>query len=80
MDMDYVEIWGELDNQNYCIIRTPLESIRESVNISKGFYLYVGLAVLVISFVIIALVTRRITKPICQLTKLSSKWQSWILA
>ena len=68
-----MEIWGELDNQNYCIIRTPLESIRESVNISKGFYLYVGLAVLVISFVIIALVTRRITKPICQLTKLSQQ-------
>ena len=73
VDMDYVEIWGELDNQNYCIIRTPLESIRESVNISKGFYLYVGLAVLVISFVIIALVTRRITKPICQPTKLSQQ-------
>ncbi len=71
--MDYVEIWGQLDNENYCIIRTPLESIRESVNVSKGFYFYVALGVLVFSFLLIAVLTRRITEPISQLTGLSKR-------
>lgn len=73
MGMDYVEIWGELPNDNYCIIRTPLESIRESVDISKVFYFYVGLIVLVFSCLVIILVTRRITKPISKLTELSQR-------
>ncbi len=73
MEMDYVEIWGELDNSNYCIIRTPLESIRESVDISKGFYFYAGLIVLAFSCLIIILLTKRITKPISKLTELSQR-------
>ncbi len=73
MGMDYVEIWGELTNDNYCLIRSPLESIRESVDISKGFYLYAGLSVLVFSCMIIILVTRRITRPISKLTELSRR-------
>lgn len=76
VNMDYVEIWGQLKNGNYCLIRSPLESIRESVDISKGFYLYVGVLLLIISFLIIALVTRRITKPISQLTELSQRMTS----
>ena len=73
MEMDYVEIWGELDNSNYCIIRTPLESIRESVDISKGFYFYAGLIVLAFSCLLIILLTKRITKPISKLTELSQR-------
>ena len=73
MEMDYVEIWGELDNSNYCIIRTPLESIRESVDISKGFYFYAGLIVLAFSCLFIILLTKRITKPISKLTELSQR-------
>ena len=73
MGMDYVEIWGELNNSNYCIIRTPLESIRESVDISKGFYLYAGVTVLAFSCLIIILLTRRITRPISKLTELSQR-------
>lgn len=35
--MEYVESWGELGNGCYFLIRTPLESIRESVAISNSF-------------------------------------------
>ena len=41
--MDYVECWGQLDEEHYFIIRTPLESIRESADISNKFYFAVGL-------------------------------------
>ena len=41
--MDYVECWGQLDDEHYFIIRTPLESIRESADISNKFYFAVYL-------------------------------------
>lgn len=71
--MDYLEVWGILDNGNYCLIRSPLESIKESANISNGFYFYVGLIIIVISLAVIWVVTKRITKPICELTDLSQR-------
>lgn len=38
VEMDYVESWGVLDNGCFFLIRTPLESIRDSVSISNSFY------------------------------------------
>uniref|UniRef100_A0ABV1BE36 histidine kinase n=1 Tax=Blautia aquisgranensis TaxID=3133153 RepID=A0ABV1BE36_9FIRM len=71
--MDYVECWGTLGEDHYFIIRTPLESIRESANISNKFYFVVGLAIIILSGIMIMLVTKRITRPISELTELSRK-------
>ena len=71
--MEYVESWGELGNGCYFLIRTPLESIRESVAISNSFYFYVGLGIIALSGLVIWVVTKRITKPISELTQLSTK-------
>ncbi len=71
--MDYVECWGMLDEDHYFIIRTPLESIRESADISNKFYFAVGLAIIIVSGMMIMVVTKRITKPISELTELSKK-------
>lgn len=71
--MDYLEVWGILDNGNYCLIRSPLESIKESANISNGFYFGVGFLIIMISLAVIWVVTKRITKPICELTELSQR-------
>ena len=72
-EMDYVESWGNIDGRFYFLIRSPLESIRESVSISNSFYLYVGAAILLISGLAIWVITKRITKPISELTVLSRK-------
>lgn len=71
--MEYVESWGELENGCYFLIRTPLESIRESVSISNKFYFYVGIMIIVASGFVIWFVTKRITRPISELTLLSTK-------
>ena len=55
------------------LIRTPLESIRESVSISNKFYFYVGILIIVVSGFVIWFVTKRITRPISELTLLSTK-------
>ncbi len=73
MESDYVELWGTLDNGNSCLIRTPLESIRESAAISNRFFFWVGLVVLVISAILIWLLTMRLTKPISELTEISQR-------
>ena len=71
--MDYVECWGKFDNGNYFLIRSPLESIQESANISNKFYFFVGIVIIVISGMCVMAVTRRLTKPISELTELSRK-------
>ena len=84
--MEYVECWGQFDNGYYFLIRSPLESIKESAAISNSFYFVVGAIIVVISGLIILVVTSRITLPISELTKLSEKmsdldfearYQSW---
>ena len=71
--MDYVECWGKFDNGNYFLIRSPLESIQESANISNKFYFFVGIVIIVISGMCIMAVTRKLTRPISELTELSRK-------
>jgi len=68
-------MWNAGDSwmRNYFIIRTPLESIRESADISNKFYFAVGLMIIILSGLVIMVVTRRITRPISELTELSRK-------
>lgn len=74
--MDYVESWGVLDNGCFFLIRTPLESIRDSVSISNSFYFFVGILIIAVSAVILWAVTKRITNPISELTVLSSRMKN----
>ncbi len=69
--MDYVELWGTLQNGNSCLIRSPLESIRESAEISNRFFVYVGIVIVVFSAFIIIFLTNHLTKPISELTEIS---------
>ena len=71
--MDYVESWGTLKNGNFFLIRTPLESIKESVSISNNFYFFVGMSTILISGLAIWILTKKITKPISELTQLSRR-------
>lgn len=70
---EYLEMWGILDNGNLFLIRSPLESIRDSVKIANRFLAYVGLVATIISAVLIWLVTTRITRPIMELKEISKK-------
>ena len=71
--MDYLESWGAMGNGCYFLIRTPLESIRESVSISNSFYLFVGIVIIAVSGLVLWIITKRITNPISELTVLSRK-------
>ncbi len=70
---EYLEMWGVLDNGNLFLIRSPIESIRDSVKIANRFLAYVGMVATILSAVLIWFVTTRITRPIMQLKNISEK-------
>ncbi len=70
---DYLELWGSLDNGDIFILRSPIESIRESVAVSNRFLGYIGVAVVLVGIVIISFISKRITEPILQLAGISRK-------
>lgn len=70
---DYVEIWGNLDRGDVFLLRTALESIRDSVRISNRFLAYVGIISAIISGIIIWVLTKRYTKPIMELAWISER-------
>lgn len=70
----YLELFGTFSSNNYHILlRVPVESIRTSVRISNEFVFYLITIAIILSIIVIAFVSRRITKPITELTDLSER-------
>ncbi len=70
---EYLEMWGVLDNGNMFLIRSPFESILESVSISNRFLAYVGIVGIIVSVFLVWIITAKITKPIVELKNISAK-------
>lgn len=73
MGTDFVEMWGVLNNGNLFLIRSPMESIQESVRISNRFLLYSGILVIVLGSFILDVMAKRISRPILRLANISEK-------
>ncbi len=69
----FLEIWGTLQSGNYFFLRVPLESIKNSAKISNEFILYISLAGILVSVLLVMWISRRITEPIKELTNLSKR-------
>ena len=73
LESDYLILWGTLADGNLLLARTPLESIKESAQVSNRLLMDVGVVAVIVSGIIIFFVTRRITNPILRLTDISKK-------
>lgn len=58
---------------SYLFLRTPIESIRESINISNSFLLITTIILLFFSSILAFFVSKKFTKPIYELNKLTKK-------
>lgn len=67
----YLRIKGLFSNGYAFMIQSPLESIRESAAIANQFLIYLGVFGMVVGGILVWLFSRRITKPIMELTELS---------
>lgn len=70
---DYMDLWGVLDNGNLFLFRTPIEGIRESVTLANRFLAYIGAGAALLASLIIMLVSRKVTEPIKELTRISER-------
>lgn len=69
----YLEMWGMLDNEYWYLIRSPLEGIKDSAMIANRFLAYVGIVAMIAGGIITLFVTKKVTKPILELAKISEK-------
>lgn len=73
LDAEYLVLYGTLSNSDLILMKSALESIRESVKISNRFLAYVGIFAVIFSIIIIVLVSRRITTPLVRLADISKR-------
>lgn len=73
VSMEYLDMWGFLDNGNLFFIRTALEGIRDSVMLANQFLGYIGLAAGIVCGIVIWFVSKKITDPILELADISEK-------
>lgn len=60
-----------LKNGNYLILSTPLAPIQESASIANNFFLYTGIATLLLAILFVFAFSRRFTRPILELKNIA---------
>ena len=70
---EYIIINNRLIDGNFVYMKTPLESIKESVSISNRFFAIGGVAAIVVGVFMAYIVARNMTRPIRNMTELSTR-------
>ncbi len=70
---EYLSMWGNLDTENFYMLRTAVESIRESVRLANRILLYVGALSVIVAGIMTMFVSSKITKPLKELTEISQQ-------
>ncbi len=70
---EYYIMWGYLQNGDFYVMRTAVQSIIDNVAISNRFMIYVGLIIISIGSLVISVISNKITEPIRELTKISDR-------
>jgi len=68
---DYMMLYGNINNNYKIFIRTPMELIRESVQISNTFLIIVGTICIFISSIVTYIIAQKFTKPIKDLNEIA---------
>lgn len=72
----FLEMWGNLDNGYWYMLRSPLEGIKDSATIANRFLAYVGFFAIVAGCLITWIVSRKSTEPILQLAQISERMKN----
>ena len=71
--LEYLELWGVVNDGDYYLVRCPLQSIDDAAMISFRFFLIIAIIVVIASVFVILIITDRTTKPLRELTQLSMR-------
>lgn len=70
---EYIEMWGDFDDGSRFLLRSPLESIQESVMLSNRFLIVVGCVMAVICIALVWYFSKRLAEPVRELAELSER-------
>ena len=73
MNSNFLELYGQLDNGDIVLLRSNIESMRESVGIANKFLLYIGLMTAAIVAGIMFFFSKSFTEPIRTLSGIAKK-------
>lgn len=73
MESNYIDLLGYVGQDYIILMRTNLESMKESVTVANKFLAYVGLIAVIIATAIMYYISRKFSKPILQLAGISKK-------
>ncbi len=71
--LNYILLYGKLDNGYSLYIRIPIAPIEESVRISNNTLIAIGAITIIISALAASLISRKFTEPILQLNDITKK-------
>lgn len=71
-ETEYLVMWGNFEDGSQFLMRSPLESMRESAAISNRFLIYIG-SVLILAAGALWYFSKKLTDPIRELANLSDK-------
>ena len=66
-------MWGSFDDGSRFLLRSPLESIKESAAVSNRFLIYIGSLLILVAVILVWYFSKRLTDPILELAVLSEK-------
>lgn len=69
----FMELIGTLSNNDIVVMRAAIESVDESAILANQLIMFIGGAVILIGYIITRVVSKRITRPIMKLVKISEK-------
>lgn len=76
LQTEFIESLGYLsDNQTMILMSTPVASLKESVNLSNQFIIYLGISTLLFGLVSMYYLAKRVTKPIMELAIISDRME-----
>lgn len=77
MDMrnntEYIEMWGVIQDGSFFMMRSPLESIRNAIDIFNRFLGYAGGVIIVLSILVAWYFSKKLTEPILELAEISKQ-------
>ncbi|WP_330391943.1 HAMP domain-containing sensor histidine kinase [Acetitomaculum ruminis] len=71
--VEYLILFSTISEDTYLFLSSPIQSIRESVQLSNKFLKYTCLVALILSGILIIIISRKITTPILEITEISKR-------
>lgn len=72
-ETEYLVMWGDFEDGSQFLMRSPLESMRESAAISNRFLIYIGSVLILAAGALVWYFSKKLTDPIRELANLSDK-------